>query len=252
MQTPIGPSLNLMLQMADAFAEVSLAALSAGWKRWIGPERFHRKLAQFERLGWLDAPAGKANVERVIRLTADGRLAALGGRDPEACWRRPWDARWRLVLFDVPETRRALRIQLRRRLRGLRFGYLQNSVWITPDSVDALKAVVREAAIDVETLSFMEARPCAGESNADLVQGAWDFDQINRGYDLYLEVLKSRPVRRGGQRAWRNWFEVEWRAWIRALGADPLLPEALLPRPYGGKEAWRRRRETLRHLLRAK
>ena len=129
---------------------------------------------------------------------------------------------------------------------------MQNSVWISPDSVDAVKAAVGEAAIDVETLSFMEARPCGGEANADLVQGAWDFERINRGYNLYLEVLAAAPLRTGRGKAWRNWFEVEWRAWARAVQADPLLPEELLPAKYRGKEAWRRREERLRQLLRTK
>ena len=29
-------------------------------------------------------------------------MHALGGRDPQEQWARPWDGRWRLVLFDVP------------------------------------------------------------------------------------------------------------------------------------------------------
>jgi DNA-binding transcriptional regulator PaaX len=128
------------------------------------------------------------------------------------------------------------------------FGYLQHSVWLSPDSVDALRNAMQAAEVDVGTLSFMEARPCGGESDADLVAGAWDFNQINRGYELYLEVLASQPSRKTST-AWRKWFDVECRAWYRAVVRDPLLPESLLPKGYRGQEAWDRRIASFRKLI---
>ncbi|MDD2764363.1 MAG: PaaX family transcriptional regulator C-terminal domain-containing protein [Opitutaceae bacterium] len=249
MQTPLGPSLQLILSLADVFAELSVRGLTAAWERWIGPQRFERKLAQFARVGWLEDVHGTASTERIIRLTAAGRRAALGGRDPEACWRRPWDGRWRLVLFDVPETQRALRQRLRQKLRALGFGYLQNSAWISPDPVEALKDAIGTVNVDVETLSFLEARPGGGETDAQLVLGAWDFRRINRDYEVYGDILQSAPTRVSSRRAWRNWFDVEWRAWCRAVRSDPLLPEALLPQGYRGRDVWQRRTARLRGLL---
>lgn len=248
-QTPAGPSLQLVWLMADAFAEIAMSGLNAVWEQWIGPHHFERKLAQFTRAGWLEDVPGTANTDRIIRLSAAGRRAALGGRDPEACWRRPWDGRWRLVLFDVPETQRALRQRLRHQLRTFGFGYLQNSAWITPDSVEALKDTVGSAAIDVETLSFLEARPCGGETDAQLVLGAWDFGRIDRGYELYGDILQCGPTRASGCRTQSRWFEVEWRAWCRAVRGDPLLPDVLLPRSYRGREVWQRRKDKLHRLL---
>lgn len=238
-----------MLAMADALAGVSISAVEAVWERWIGPARFARKLAQFERVGWVQTMPAHRGLERIVRLTESGRAAALGGRDPEACWGRPWDGKWRLVLFDVPESRMALRTKLRRRLRALHFGYLQNSVWASPDPADVLNDVMRGAGVDVETFTLMEARPCGGETDYELVLGAWDFDRINRFYDQYLEILRACPGRMGTRASRRGWFEIEWRSWCRALGSDPLLPETLLPRSYRGREAWKRRKARLSKLL---
>src|SRR5207249_9957063 len=61
----------------------------------------------------------------VYRLTWQGRLHALGGRDPQARWSREWDGRWRLILFDVPTAQNSHRTRLRRYLRDKCFGYLQ-------------------------------------------------------------------------------------------------------------------------------
>ena len=43
-----------------------------------------------------------------------------------------WDGRWRMVIFDIVEKRRARRDWLRRELHHVGFVRLQNSVWITP------------------------------------------------------------------------------------------------------------------------
>ncbi len=238
--------------MAEAVTELSTSALTAAWERWIGPQRYDRKLRQFERLGWIQRRGTAArNIDAVLCVTERGRLVALGGRDPEACWARAWDGNWRLALFDVPEVRRSVRLKLGRKLRGLGFGCLQQSVWISPDPVRELRKVVQDSVRDVEVLTFMEARPCAGETDAEIVLGGWDFNRINRGYNLYLDILQGSPKGRPGSGpAWRKWFEVEWRAWTAAVKDDPLLPEPLLPRDYCGQEAWQRRRERLRRIFR--
>jgi DNA-binding transcriptional regulator PaaX len=122
-RTPIGPSLQIIMGLGDALAGVSVSAAREVWTRWFGEERFNRKLAALEAAGLVERVNRAGNLDRVIRLTESGRLAALGGRDPEACWRRPWDGLWRLVLFDIPETKAAHRVKLWRQLRSLGFGY---------------------------------------------------------------------------------------------------------------------------------
>src|SRR3989338_7820250 len=55
-----------------------------------------------------------------------------------------WDKKWRLLIFDIPEYRRALRNKLRRSLLAVGFQRLQHSVWVYPypceDFVALLKA----------------------------------------------------------------------------------------------------------------
>jgi hypothetical protein len=139
-------------------------------------------------------------------------LHVLGGRDPEERWGRDWDGQWRMVLFDVPTGQNAQRERLRRYLRAKAFGYLQNSVWITPDPLKEERQIMGGARINVESLLLLEARPCAGESDTEIVAGAWDFERINRRYVRYLKVLEEHPTA-----ALRN----EWAAKVAAaLGND--------------------------------
>lgn len=48
-----------------------------------------------------------------------------------------WDGKWRFLIFDVPEVRRADRDMLRRMLRNNNFRKLQASVWISPYNIPA-------------------------------------------------------------------------------------------------------------------
>lgn len=55
-----------------------------------------------------------------------------------------WDKRWRVIIFDIPESRRGTRDLLRRTMRSSGFYRLQDSVWLYPhdceDFITLLKA----------------------------------------------------------------------------------------------------------------
>jgi phenylacetic acid degradation operon negative regulatory protein len=193
---------------------------------------------------------GESN-DRLYRLTEAGRLQALGGRDPLQRWARRWDGQWRMVVFDVPERQKGRREKLRTYLRARGFGYLQNSVWITPDSLDEERRILGDGRVNVESLILLEARPCAGESDAEIVAGAWDFPEINRHYARYLKIVDECPSEAlrsdAAARALLRWAEAERSAWLEAVTIDPLLPDGLLPSDYRGKEAWHGRVEAMRH-----
>jgi len=185
----------------------------------------------------------------MYRLTEEGRLHALGGRDPEKQWSRKWDGRWRLVLFDVPIGQNSRRDRLRRYLRSRSFGYLQNSVWITPDPLEDEREILRGSKSDVESLLLLEASPCAGETEGEIVAGAWGFERINRRYAQHKKLLAQCPTRtlrnKETASALRRWARAEREAWLKAVSADPLLPQRLHPPGYLGPQTWQRRREVL-------
>lgn len=83
----------------------------------------------------------------LLRLTQKGRtalervdLAEYGSRKKK----QRWDKRWRLLIFDIPEKKRALRDKIRNTLVVIGFMRLQDSVWIYPydceDLITLLKA----------------------------------------------------------------------------------------------------------------
>jgi phenylacetic acid degradation operon negative regulatory protein len=241
--------LNLLLWSADKLMRPTFRNLTNSYESWAYQNGLHRQLATLENGQLIESQRAHPR-ERVYRLTAAGRLQALGGRDPETRWSRHWDGRWRLVLFDVPVARDSHRKRLRRYLHERGFGCLQGSVWITPDSMEEEKQLLLGAKVDVASLLLLDARPCAGESDAEIVAGAWDFDHINRRYVRLMRILDAWPNHslrsESAAKAVLRWAGDEHEAWLDAVTHDPLLPQRLLPSGYLGQAAWQRRVEVLR------
>ena len=219
--------------------------LFAGWE---SPEKFRYCLKSFDRSRYVET----GDKTRGRKATNLGRLAAWGNTEPVARWQRPWDGQWRLVLFDLPARDVSLRQRLARWLHGHRLGYLQNSVWITPDPIDERDLPLRRLSLSAEAFSVLTSRPAAPHSDASLVAGAWDFAGINEAYRSWLtcaergadlaELGDSPPS------AFRGWLKAEREAWLASSSIDPFLPERLLPADYLGRQAWERRQSLFRDL----
>jgi phenylacetic acid degradation operon negative regulatory protein len=236
--------LNFLLWSAETIARPTFRNLTDSYESWAYRNNLMRQISALEDQQLIERDSAAPD-DRMYRLTWQGRLRALGGRDPRARWAREWDGRWRLVLFDVPITQNSHRKQLRRYLRDKGFGYLQNSVWITPDSLEEERRVLVGGKIDVESLILLEARPYAGESDSEIVAGAWDFERINHCYARHLKILGERPGGALGNeavaKALQCWAVAERETWLDAVTRDPLLPERILPPGYLGQQSWRRR-----------
>jgi phenylacetic acid degradation operon negative regulatory protein len=249
MQPKTEEFLNFLLWSAEQLMRPSLRNVGESYESWAYRKGLMRTVTTLERRRFVERdPSGQD--DRVVRLTGRGRLHALGGRDPQAEWSREWDGKWRLVLFDIPNSQNNRRQKLRRYLRDRGFGCLQNSVWIRPDSLEPERKALAGGHINVESLILMEARPSAGETDEDIVAGAWDFAAINRRYERHLEILNKWPAGplkpETAANALLHWAKAEREAWLAAVNADPLLPETILPENYLGRTAWRKRVEVLK------
>jgi len=225
--------------------------LTDSFEGWAYRNGFKRQLDRLAAKQFLESQGLTREPDsRVVRLTETGRLHALGGRDPERQWRRDWDGTWRAVLFDLPNSQNTIRDRFRAYLRNIGFGCLQRSVWITPDPLDQEKLLLSDSKVNVNSLILLEFHPCAGESNHDIVQGAWNFEEINQSYANYLAVLRARPTgvlsTSAKAEAFLHWIRLERSAWLAAIARDPLLPAYLLPQGYLGRDAWKARLNSCR------
>lgn len=235
--------LNLLFWTFDLFARPRLSRAGESFEQWAYRNGFMEPIRRLEKRGYIERTPGRTDA-RVCRLTDSARLRVLGGRDPAREWARVWDGAWRVALFDVPFGEEGRRKRLRRYLRSYGFGCLQDSVWVSPDPLDD-PAAMADRHGSVRSLILLEARPCGGETDTQIVEAAWNWEQINRLYHKHLRVLDERPTTEprteAAAKALRTWAALERSAFVAAVSRDPLLPECLLPDDYLGQKAWRSR-----------
>jgi len=222
------------------------------FESWDYQNRLRAQLRQLQRAKLLERHGtGKG---RTCHLSELGRLHAGGGVDPVQRWQRRWDGKLRLFIFDLPSRNGRLRVRLWRLLRSERFGYLQLSVWISPDPMDTAFLPLRDFKLTPDSVTVMEASPVAPDTNNDIVKSAWDFALINRRYQTAMELavkgckLAESSTTQTAQLS--HWLSLEREAWFAAAAVDPFLPQALLPANYLGREAWEQRQATFRLLAR--
>mgnify|MGYP001561410904 FL=1 len=90
--------------------------------------------------------------KRFIQLTERGKvfLATRMGSTPKSI---KWDGRWRIVIFDIPESKRLLRQRLRDALFQIGYVKLQDSVWVHPfDSEEILVLLKADYRLGKEVL----------------------------------------------------------------------------------------------------
>jgi DNA-binding transcriptional regulator PaaX len=93
----------------------------------------------------------KKNGVSYARLTKEGEKALAFEQAKHVLTdtkkKRRWDGQWRMVVFDIPERRRAVRFRLRGVMREIGFMRLQDSVWVYPydceDFIVLLKAELK-------------------------------------------------------------------------------------------------------------
>jgi phenylacetic acid degradation operon negative regulatory protein len=186
---------------------------------WITADRLGR------RTRWRLSGAGE-------RLLTEGSRRIYSFRGPP----EDWDARWLLLLVNIPENSRALRAKLRTQLGWAGFGLLPQGVWIRPrvDDQDEVRQVLASLNMADAAHSFVANSGQLG-TDRHLVRQAWDLDAIEQRYEDFLDqVAPIRP--RTDLQALLSQIRLvqEWR---RFPLLDPGLPRELLPRTWSGARA---------------
>lgn len=82
--------------------------------------------------------------KRYARITEKGeRMLQMETEKTAIAKKRRWDRRWRVVIFDIPERRKSVRVSLRRFMGEYGFVRLQDSVWVYPYDCEDLIALVK-------------------------------------------------------------------------------------------------------------
>jgi phenylacetic acid degradation operon negative regulatory protein len=154
----------------------------------------------------------------------------------------PWDGQWHMIIYSVPETDRALREQLRKKLAWLGFGQLSPSVWVSPhDRVEQIRTEF--AGRPAVRLDVLRARSEGPERDREMAARSWDLAELDRDYTELLARYRPRlagyrenPLVGAAALVERTRLMHDYR---RFPFRDPDLPSELLPADWTGREAHR-------------
>lgn len=110
-----------------------------GTERWKPTYQLRQSVQQLQKKGLVEFQKGPQGW--AVRLTQKGERWAREFDIQDKLAEKPpkWDGRWRVVIFDIWESRRGMRDKLRRMLTKAGFYKIQNSVWAYPyDCADLL------------------------------------------------------------------------------------------------------------------
>jgi phenylacetic acid degradation operon negative regulatory protein len=142
-------------------------------------------ISRMARKGWLKSRRNSrysfySLTPKCIELLEEGAQRIYQPRSD------PWDGRWHLLIYSVPESKRHLRRKLRRRLLWLGFGSLNHGTWISPRD---LRTEVEEIVQDLDLCPYVdffdgEHRGCSSEE--EIVTNCWNLKRLNRYYADFI------------------------------------------------------------------
>lgn len=241
-ETPRSLVLNLFGDyLRYAGGEVKLGELTELMVAFgVEPATIRVSMSRLRKEGWFTTRRdGRETVcalsDHLLDVLIQGRARIFRRRE------EPWAGRWTMVIYQVPESERAVREQLRKQLAWTGFGQLSPSTWLAPHD---LSREAKELASEYEIVR-MDILWCGSddaEAARDLAARCWDLDSLGRDYRNFLNTYAHLDNERGnsskdGQRALveRTRITDDFR---RFPFRDPGLPHELQPQDWPGPAAF--------------
>ena len=114
------------------------------WKKF-NVKLLRRNLRRLQDQKILEIISENGQDQDVVKLTQKGRTKYLRFKLEELSLKgRPWDGKWRLVLYDISKLKKTAQENFRRVLKQINFFPLQKSVYRTPYKCGAEIEYLRE------------------------------------------------------------------------------------------------------------
>ncbi len=147
--------------------------------------------------------------------------------------KRKWDRKWRIISYEIPESKREIRDRLRREMQGWGLGPWHRSFWLTPHPViDALKTLVT-GKTEEQYIQAFESDHSFGNRDV-LIEKVWGKSALDK---KYRELFKKwhEILSKDGDKVEK--FRSVINEYITLLRLDPGLPVELMGESWIGYEA---------------
>jgi phenylacetic acid degradation operon negative regulatory protein len=206
----------------------------------LEPGTVRVSMSRLRQEGWLTT---RRDGRETVYTLSDRMLDILVNGRPRIFRRKeePWSGRWTMVIYQVPESDRTVREQLRKQLAWTGFGQLSPSTWLAPHDLakEAKEIASRHGSARVNVLWCGSHDAAAAR---ELAARCWDLESLRRDYLDFLSSYAHLDDMQGnsakdGKRALveRTRITDDFR---RFPFRDPELPRELQPRDWPGPAAF--------------
>ena len=145
-----------------------------------------------------------------------------------------WDKKWRIISYEIPETKREIRDRLRRQMQGWGLGPWHRSFWITPHPIiEDLRQLIG-AKEEEKYFQAFESDHVFG-SREILVEKVWEKKRLDGDY---RQLFKKWHEVLSGQEEKLLKFKKIIDSYVDFLKNDPGLPKELVGESWIGLEGW--------------
>jgi phenylacetic acid degradation operon negative regulatory protein len=102
-----------------------------------------------------------------------------------------WNDRWNIVIYSIPEEKRALRNQLRQELTWLGFGPLSEATWISPNDLVSEVNEIGERLKIRENMQIFEAHQAQTDPHL-IVSRCWDLRLLHQKYTGFINKYQPK------------------------------------------------------------
>jgi phenylacetic acid degradation operon negative regulatory protein len=144
-----------------------------------------------------------------------------------------WDGRWRIISYEIPESKREIRDRLRREMRGWGLGPWHRSFWLTPHPIiETLRDLVYGKE-EEQYIQAFESTHVFGDLR-NLVEKVWGKAELEK---KYRELFKKWHTTLSSDQTKDNKFKSIIADYVELLRLDPGLPTGLIGSKWIGFEA---------------
>ncbi len=188
-------------------------------------------LGRLEGLRYIERVKDETGDFFILSEQGDETLAEILEAIPDP--NTPWDGKWRMILFDIPEAKRSLRQLYRMKLADLGARMLQSSVWITPyERVINRFQTFASQPENQSAIHFFTAQPI-DISTID-VPKLWRLPELEQEYKALFRSLEKeyKQLAHTSDASFRAKCMIVRLALIARK--DPLLSEKIMPKNWIG------------------
>lgn len=148
---------------------------------------------------------------------------------------REWDGTWRIISYEIPESKRHLRDSLRREMRGWGLGPWHRSFWLTPHPIIPN---LRELVVGKEEQRYIQAFESTHVFGdvSDLVEKVWEKTRLD---SIYRNLFKTWHTTLSEEKDNMAKMQDIIYTFIRVIRDDPGLPRSLIGKDWIGFEAFK-------------